>query len=486
MPAQPAPPAPSPAPAADAPAGRPGRLRRWLPWLLLMAALLRLALGAGLFYASPGERDQARLESLAQRLAALDAVVYHGDGEKIHNFYRDGKTRYLGHELNIQRFGLLLAGLYALAVPHPLVAVGFNALCALAMGWLAYGLALRLGQPPGRAAGLAVLLSLWPPSLAWAALPLKEPLGLLLSLGHLYCLAALLGGEARPRGRTALIALGYLVSVAGLAFLRFYLGYFTLVLGLAALAVSLVPGRDPAAPAARPGWGRRGLVLGLVLVGFIACRPLHHDFAIYFLPGHTLPVVRPEGVLVAPGAEVAPDATPATPSAPAAPATPNDTAAADPEPAVIADPSLWDKVQHYRQRFLEEAGRSLSPGAGQGGLAAALGRALRDLLFFPYPWQRWPETPAWGLVNLAVAATAAVWYLLLPGLALGAWRFMRRRPLPALTLLAWAALGVGLALVVVNRGTLYRLRDLFLLPALLFWLPAAYTWMRPGRGAEKP
>ncbi|MFH1059738.1 MAG: hypothetical protein V1797_13820, partial [Pseudomonadota bacterium] len=330
MPAQPAQPAPTAAPAA-ADAGRPGRLRRMLPWLLIMAALLRLALGAGLFYASPGGRDQARLEALSQRLAALDAVVYHGDGEKIYNFYRDGKTRYLGHELNIQRFGLLLAGLYALAVPHPLVAVGFNALCALALGWLAYALALRLGQPPGRAAGLAVLLCLWPPSLAWAALPLKEPLGLMLSLGHLYCLAALLGGEERTRGRSGVLALGYLVSVAGLAFLRFYLGYFTLLAGLAALLISLLPGRDPAAPAApRPGWGRRALVLGLVLAAFMACQPLHRDFAIYFLPGRTLPVVRPEGALVAPD----PSPAPAGPAMPASPPRPRAAApAADPAPA---------------------------------------------------------------------------------------------------------------------------------------------------------
>ncbi|MFZ5585916.1 MAG: hypothetical protein ACOZHQ_08315 [Thermodesulfobacteriota bacterium] len=455
-------------------AEKPGRLRRWLPWLLLLAALLRLGLGAGLFLASPGGGDQARLEALAQRLAAPDAVVYHGDGEKIYQFYRDGKVRHLPPELNMQRFGLLLAGLYALATPHPLVAVGFNALCALALGWLAYGLARRLGQPPGRASGLALLLCLWPPSLAWAALPLKEPLGLMLCLAHLYCLTALLDGAERERRRGLLLGLGYLASVAGLAFLRFYLGYFAILAALAALAASLPPGREPTAP--RPGWGQRALVLGLAVAVFIVCRPLHHDFAIYFLPGHSLPLARPEGALTAP-APVAPPAAPAG-SAGSAPAP-----AMTPEPAVIADPGLMDKARHYQRRFLEEAGRSLSPGAGQGGLLAGLGRALRDLLLFPHPWQRWPETPAWGLVNLAVAGTALVWWLMLPGLALGAWRLGRGRPAPVLTVLFWALMGVALALVVVNRGTLYRLRDLFLLPGLLLWLPAAYP--RLGRWTGK-
>jgi hypothetical protein len=140
-------------------------------------------------------------------------------------------------------------------------------------------------------------------------------------------------------------------------------------------------------------------------------------------------------------------------------------------------------------RFVDEAGRSLSPGALEAGPLEAIVLGLRDLLFFPNPLQRWPETPRWTLVNLAVAGTALAWWLLLPGIAAGAWRLGLRRPGPVLTMLAWGlGLGLALAVVVVNRGTLFRLREIFLLPCLLLWDPAPYLWLwrrvRPGRAGS--
>ncbi len=467
-----------------------GRLRRWLPWLLLGVALLRLFLGAALFYTAPGERDRDRLVALAGRLAANDAIAYYSDAHHILKFFADGLTSDLPPEMNLQRFALLLAPLYNLEEKDDyLHVVGFYALLALGLGWLAYGLARRLGQGPERAAGLALLLTLWPPGLVWASLPLKEVPALLAALAHLYCLCRLLDREKRDRTPAA-AALGYLASGLLLAFLRFYLGYFVVLLGLAALAASFLSGRE----AAPSGWGRRGLLLGLILLTFLLGRPLHRDTAIYFEAGNPWPLLRSEGpLMVEPPAKPLPQPSETSPPAPPLALNPSADQMVETKPGqyALVNPGWWDRVRNYRMRFVDEAGRSLSPGALEAGPLEALVLGLRDLLFFPTPWQRWPETPHWTLVNLAVAGTALVWWLLLPGIAAGAWSLARRRPGPVLTLLAWGlGLGLALAVVVVNRGTLFRLREIFLLPGLLLWDPAPYLWLwrrlRPGRPESWP
>lgn len=459
---------------------RPGRLRRWLPWLLLGVALLRLGLGAALFYSAPGHRDRDRLVALAGRLAANDAIAYYSDAHHILKFFSNGLRNGLPPEMNLQRFPLLLLPFYNVEEKDDYLNVlGFYTLLALAMGWLAYGLARRLGQGPDRAAGLALLLSLWPPGLVWASLPLKEVPALAAGLAHLYCLCRLL--ESGTRGRTqAAAAVGYLASGLLLAFLRFYLGYFTVLLGLVALALSFMPGRE----APPSGWTRRGLLLGLILLTFVAGQPLHRDTAVYFAAGDPWPRLRTEGPLLVepparlkPGSEAADGADQATPPLALDPRSER-VVETKPGQYVLTDPTWWDRVRKYRMRFVDEAGRSLSPGALEAGPLEALVLGLRDLLLFPNPLQRWPETPRWTLVNLAVAGTTLAWWLLWPGIAAGAWRLARQRPAPVLTLLFWGlGLGLALAVVVVNRGTLFRLREIFLLPCLLLWDPAPYLWL---------
>lgn len=465
-------------PAMSPPA--PGRLRRWLPWLLVGVALLRLGLGAALFYTAPGNRDRDRMVVLAGRLAANDAIAYYSDAHHILKFFTQGLNHGLSPEMNLQRFPLLLAPLYNVEEKDDyLHVVEFYALLALGLGWLAYGLARRLGQGPERAAGLALLLTLWPPGLVWASLPLKEVPALLAALAHLYCLCLLLGPPVRGRLQTAAI-LGYLASGLFMVFLRFYLGYFVAMLGLVALAMSFLSGRVTAPV----GWGRRGLLLGLILLVFVVGRPLHRDTAIYFESGNPWPQMRTEGPLLVeppanprPGPEGANGEEQAAPPLALKPAAERVMQTPSGQYA-LADPTWWDRVRDYRMRFVDEAGRSLSPGALEAGPLEAIVLGLRDLLFFPIPWQRWPETPRWTLVNLAVAGTALAWWLLLPGIAAGAWRLGRRRPGLVLTLLFWGlGLGLALAVVVVNRGTLFRLREIFLLPCLLLWDPAPYLWL---------
>ncbi len=237
------------------------------------------------------------------------------------------------------------------------------------------------------------------------------------------------------------------------------------------------------------------MLLGLILLLLVAGRPLHRDTAICFEAGNPWPLLRMEGPLVV-EPPVGPQPGPAgaaggEPPAPPLALNPSAGRIVETKPGqyALANPTWWDRVRNYRMRFVDEAGRSLSPGALEAGPLEAIVLGLRDLLFFPNPLQRWPETPRWTLVNLAVAGTALAWWLLLPGIAAGAWRLGLRRPGPVLTLLAWGlGLGLALAVVVVNRGTLFRLREIFLLPCLLLWDPAPYLWLwrrvRPGRAGS--
>jgi hypothetical protein len=160
----------------------------------------------------------------------------------------------------------------------------------------------------------------------------------------------------------------------------------------------------------------------------------------------------------------------------------------DPGPAE----RLLRKLSSMRRQSAAQGGATLSPEGREGAYAVALegrfdtpgqalattaelaGAALRDLFLWPFPWRPFPAGP-WGPVKAAVAAWAALWWLALPGLAAGAAIHLRRRPVAAGAVLAWSlVLGLLLGVVVLNRGTLFRLRDLSLIPLVLLWHPWPY------------
>lgn len=84
-------------------------------------------------------------------------------------------------------------------------------------------------------------------------------------------------------------------------------------------------------------------------------------------------------------------------------------------------------------------------------------------------------------MNLLVSAQGVLWYALLLGILPGMVRSLPRRPDTALPLAMWG-LGLLLAFVVLNRGTLFRLRDVAIMPLVLFWdMGWLWPWRRRGR-----
>ncbi|MFH1035520.1 MAG: hypothetical protein V1806_13505, partial [Pseudomonadota bacterium] len=338
----------------------PGRDRR-LAWLLLAALVLRLVLNLGLHAWPPPTPGEPKLLALSQRLMAMDAWGFQAGAQKVLEHWRHPQEG-LGPEQMVSRFSVFLAGLYRLTWNDPLLMVLVNALCYLGAGLLAHGLARRLGHPPGRARWLALAVCLWPPSLAWSALPMKEGLCLLGILAYLSLLLWLAGSGPGGWGRRALAALGLLALAGLLSYLRFYLGYLLLLVGWAPLLARLLPARS----GRRPAWAALGGVAVLSLAIFSLTHAWHTEYFVYFEKGELLPRTQFEAAAKHRLAEerVAAQATPTPPATPAIAAAPAPPPAAEPPASPpLEERGLWGKIQGYRERFLGAAGQSLSPTA---------------------------------------------------------------------------------------------------------------------------
>lgn len=448
-------------------------LQRWFLRLLLAAVLLRLLLGVGIFLWGQQANPDHPVAAMAQRLMAPDGLGYHIGAVKVDEYWSDpNPDKMLRHEHMVARFSVLAGAVYHLTWPHPLVMTLLNCLCYLGVGLLARDLGQRLGQPPARAAGLALLICLWPSSLAWSALPMKDSPSLFLVFALLSLTLYLARSAGQPWGRRLWAAAGFLVCAALMVYTRFYFGYVVLALSALPLLARLWPWT---AAGPRPAWSSLALLLALGVLAFALTKPWHQEYFVYFEQGELLPRTqfeaksRKEEVYKELARRAELDPTFVAPQPPSPPRPPQDLK------------GLWEELGVYRERFQRFAGHSLAPDA-DATLLGGLARVLRDSLLFPYPWQRWPASERWTAFNLAVSAQGLLWYALLLGILPGVAAQARRRPDLALPLALWGlGLGLLLAFVVLNRGTLFRLRDMALMPLVLFW---GLGW--PWRQREDP
>ncbi len=453
----------------------PWQDRRFLV-LLAGAGALRLALALGLWavVALWGSHDP--LEVLAFRLRSVDALGYHQQALYILEHWAGPRD----FPFETFSFSLVVAAFYQVFGAHPLVMSVVAALCYTGVGLLAYSLAAELGRQRWEARILALLVCCWPPSLAWSVTPLREGPVLLMVFAMLYCWLQLLGGQRLSGRRWLVLGLGLVAAVFCLVFLRYYLWYLLwglfLLIPLARLAPA-TPQRE------RLGWPRAAVLALLLAAGLALASPFHRNSIVHFKPagqGNALG----GWSLVSPA--LAAGQPPAGGGAEAGP--PGQS-----EPARGPWERLLFELSEMRRISVRSGGASLAPegrggekavdliprfGDWRSGLATAaelLKASLRDLFLFPYPWQPWPGAPRWGPVQLAVAAWGVLWYLLLPGLAAGLVIGLRQRPAATLTLALWGlGLGICLGIAILNRGTLFRLREMALLPLLLLWHPWPY------------
>lgn len=442
---------------------------------LLFAALgLRFLVALGLWFTVAYAGSQEPIIVLAERLRAIDAMTYHREAMAILEYWNQG-----GHGLSTYVFSTFLAWLYRLVAANPLTMSAFATICYLGVGLFAYGLAANLNHPRGRARTVSLIICLWPSSLAWSSLPLKDPLVMLAVFSFLFILTRLGQTNWKKIATWVLMLIGLAASVVTLVFLRSYLLYL-------AAAVVFMPlvGRFLAANQDQPKpWpGLLAATAAATLIMVVAA-PLKEVKYIEYAPqNQSLPIVKNKP---------APEPAPKVEHNP----IPNRS-----EKSWTA--KVFHQLQKTRRQFARQGGSSLSPEARLGEkhvalwgqfdtwqeslatIALLLKAAARDLLLFPYPWQRWPSGPL-RPANLFVALQSLLWYFILPGLIAGIFISLRNQPGTALTIITWGlGLGLILGLAVLNRGTLFRLREMALMPLILVWHPWPYeklwSWIKPG------
>lgn len=447
-----------------------------------LALALRLAVNLGLHIWSHAV-SQAPLFTLANKLRVIDSVFYHQRAlSLLQSWSNVSFFKMFVQSSQRDHFATPLAALYDLFGVRPWAVSIVLCLCYLAVGFLAYALARGLNQPERRARWLALLISLWPPTLAWSVLPLRDgpfTMAVFLFLSSLIWLLA--PGPAKP-ARTIFCWLGLILG-SGLAYVL--KGYMLWVLPPVALLGFAIAFLRNLGAEQKTGWPRLCSAPLLVLTTLVVLYSAMYPAAPVT---QAMPAAQNQ-------IQVTALPTPKT-SQPPAPPTEAGTWASLKQKLDAA----WDKVTNPKE-FLERArylsllekepsykGTGISPqgAAGRYGVSqqswgtiikqAAIG--FWDLLTFPPPWQRWPARENWGLFTILVSMLSVAWYLLLPGVCMGLFFRVRHGDAGGMVLLAWVLIGgLGMGWAMLNLGTLFRLREMIVLPMLTAFYPGVYLWL---------
>mgnify|MGYP000315487092 CR=1 FL=1 len=449
-------------------------------WLFRVAAALAVYLIPGI-----ASRNDSFYQ-LCHFLRGPDAFVYH---ERARELAKNlGSMESYFKLLASQPWEAILATLYSVFTSHPLVAALFGQTCLALAGMLSFSAARAAGQTKPRAIFIALIIGLWPPSFAYTFIPLRDGpvlLGVFLFLSGIINLN-------RPANqfnfRNACWSLAVIAGFSLVTSLRHYLWPLLVAVGSISLLwpalVNFIK---------RP---KLGLATNIV---YIAVMVAVGALAVSYWQGKMLPVgtvkafdsgkpaddstgtlvkpfqqafyslmLRREGFIMTGGNSLSPDAKELRRYL----GFPDDNQVLKRKPWKAAILEKTDK----------EAGRPRYAVLGKYryifwhkplDLIHLLPKSLAHLWLYPLPWQIWSNSLSQP-VRLFLLAQELLWLGLLPGILLGLMYF-RGGALHRVNLNLWVwCLGVLLALVVVNLGTLYRLRDMALLPAIIFFSPTPY------------
>lgn len=462
--------------------------------LLGLSFITRIFISMGLhIYAHQVSDDPLYL--LANKLRILDALDFHNRaialvasnqccGENFFSMFVASSQR--------DHWATPLAAFYSFFGPQPWLASIFLCLCYAAIGFLAYGLARALDQPPRRARWLALLISIWPPSLIWSVLPLRDGPYMLAVFLFLTCLAWLNSPGRLGTLKTIACALGLVVG-SGVAYIL--KGYMLWVLPFAAFSLLAVMLLRNLAISPKASWLRICAAPILVIV--------------------TLAVLNNFMYPATPKANIALGTSQSSTQAPAGSAKPRSEQRPAPGPQTgLKTPAPVEQSFRFQQiwkRFLQklnhakeflEFARYLSlleqhpeykstgifPGGDKGRFGLSnqswgdiMTEALKgfwNIFTFPKPWQKWPKQEEWGLLAALVSAFSAFWYVLLPGIWAGILLNVWRCNAASVFLLFWSIiLGLAMGWTMINLGTIFRIREVIILPMLAAFHPGVYIWL---------
>ncbi|MCF8033691.1 MAG: hypothetical protein K9K66_05525 [Desulfarculaceae bacterium] len=440
--------------------------------LLAMAAGVRLLVGLALWLLAahqPGVSSPHDLLGVLNGwVLAPDAALYHDQAMVLLDVWHGAASpgdlslpaEYLGYPV-------ILAWLYWLAAPHHLVGIAVNAVFFLITGVLAFKLMHMSGQSRSASLVLALVICLWPPSLSYSSTLLKDSLYIMSVFMILFGLIKLMRKQASIISSWAAATLVLFFGVYLLLNVRPMLTpALTVFFPLAVIAGALLPGlRRNLKPTLFHGL----LVVCAVAGGIYAAG--HYgvvDLALPKAPAKPLhtahsPIHQPGPVKVA-QASVA-----------GLPAKVMDR-------ADEAENALWRR----RIIYFTSGGLSLVPFASLQPTdawqkAVIYCRSAVNLFLRPFPWSRWPYKPGSYAVRWGIVFWNLLWYLALPGIFYGLYRELKKKEMSAAAIMLWVGIfGLMVSTVVVNQGTLFRQRDMAILPLLIFFdlRPYAYFFRR--------
>ena len=429
----------------------------------LTAMAVRLVLGIALWLLARTPDTLQSLRVLNSWLMCPDATLYHVEAQSILKLWQGLiapsqltlPPSYLGYPV-------ILAGIYEL-VDSPLAGIVVNSLAFLISAVSAYHLALLMGRKPKTALVMAMCVALWPPSLAYSSTLAKDSFFIMGVFMLLFGLAGMLSDSTSGRSDWFLKCL---VCLAGLYLmlnirpsLSHIIAGFNFICILACTAGSIISRRFSLI------WRQAGatavVVLGIILAGNLSLVQL------------TLPSKIDSSQANIPIKE---EFKPAM------------------EPLRAGFLPSWREIEYelrvaerelwfLRQRYTNAVGISLSPHAniipvGITARAAILAYGLQNLALRPMPWQAWPYRQDMLLARYLICLWSLLCYMALPGLFWGLWTNRRRAGPAGVVPALWVViLGLMVPMVVVNIGTLFRMRDFIVLPLLLFFSARPYGWL---------
>ncbi len=340
----------------------------------------------------------------------------------------------------VDLFGAVVGSVYWWFAPHPLVAITLNVWAAAATTLLTFSLARSIGGSDGAGLAAATLVAFWPSAFLWSSQLLREPM-FFLSLFLVFVLVDRLLSARMERRRSTMLLLATLFGATLLlAKTRGYAGW--ILLGSFLWAAAIVgAARHPRR------WTMAACCAAVMAVSVWA--------------GVTRPVWLPVLPTLWAEAQGAPAPTGCGPR------TPHRMVMLPKGPPSLSLEFLAEVRHGYRS-----AGGTLTENARVeistwSELIREIPHTVVRAIFAPAPW-RPPHTGNTGVFRALAAAEAAVLVLLLPGLIAGSIAVVTRKSLVGRFVLTFGlVVWFLLALVVVNEGTLFRLRLQGVLPVLV-------------------
>lgn len=481
---------------------------------LLMAMLLslavRLSIGFGLAFYGFHYHNSDPLGWLSFKLLGPDAVEFHNiaadaalawSGQSIEKIWDGWDIRHLSANLPLAVTYYIFGSYFPLAII-------LNSLYFFAIGLFAYRLALVLTNNNFQSFFAALLIANWPPSFSYTTIPLRDAFWLFTVFLSLLSLAmAYESGVGTGLNWRSSFWIWFIVMITAVYLTVSIKDHFGLNLAWLSVVVGLTYIiRERRLPIAC----HRAIVL-TPLIAFTVLFSIWIGFlwplGIGIAPNISNYVIQHSWLTeTEPAKETSKSSVDSTPirqvplpsSRIIAQKPPNTKPVYEPPPKLkVGD---WFRqargyissklvfivvlVDKLRKDFRERSGTSLSPEASLSAANPAnwgtlLLAALRYVWLFPSPWEKWPDKVGFGFMQIAVKFQAIFWWMIIPGLVWGIGTALKRNVPVALLIILWCfVLGLISGLIVVNLGTLYRFRDMVILPMILFFSfrPYQFLW----------